>query len=268
VEWLRSQGDAITPVPGLSLLMDELRELRVEFDEVTIDFSANRIAARTEPLVLEEVHLGPFSIELHLDQLSGEPGSDCFECIAIEPNPAENNSAVTHPHVQDGGLCAGEATLPIRLALTQGRLFDAFMLVAGVLRTYNAQSPYVSLDHWNGSPCPECGDSCDDDDTRYCESCDRYLCENCSGCCEVCDASCCRSCLERDPVSGTSCCPSCRHTCRTCERVVDPDSFDSETELCPQCLAKQEAEQPTNPEDIPDDSTTISTAIPQSVSAA
>jgi hypothetical protein len=209
-EILRIQNHSVDPIPALSLLIDELVGLQLEFEDVVFDPQQSQISVRTEPLVLEEQHLGPFSIELHLDRLSDSPGSQCFDCVALDPNPAESNSSITHPHVKDDRLCAGDATLPISLALSQSRLGDAFVLVAGVLRHYNSSSPYVSLDDWNGTSCPDCGEVTSRDDLYYCEGCDRDVCDNCSGHCDLCDSPVCRSCLERDPISGNNCCADCR----------------------------------------------------------
>ena len=48
----------------------------------------------------------------------------------------------------DERLCEGDGRSAIRQALAQGRLLDFFMLVAGGLRTYNAESPFVALEIW------------------------------------------------------------------------------------------------------------------------
>jgi hypothetical protein len=255
VEWLRQQSNPAVCVPSLALIVEELRQLQQEFEKADFDPGEGRIKAQTEPLVLEGITLGHFSIELHLERLARKPGSDCFGCVALEPNPAESNDSVTHPHVKDEDLCAGEATLPISLALEQGRLFDAFQLVASVLRTYNSGSPYVSLDDWEGRSCPECEDTCDIDDMSHCEGCDRNVCEDCMSCCDLCDQSCCRACLEHDSVSHKYCCKNCYHFCEGCSRIVDSDSFDDDKQLCPQCLAKHnQATQTHNPENHCDDS--------------
>jgi hypothetical protein len=45
-----------------------------------------------------------------------------FSIIALEPNPAAGRPDVTHPHVIEKRLCAGDAVNPIRTALESGRL--------------------------------------------------------------------------------------------------------------------------------------------------
>jgi hypothetical protein len=233
------------PPPSLEALLADLGELRSEFASAAFDAGEDQITIRTEPIVLDAVALGPFQIELHLARLAREPGSGCFRCVALEPNPAAGNSSVTHPHVSDGTLCAGDAFESIQLALSQGRVCDAFLLVAGVLRAYNPGSPYVSLEEWEGADCPECSAAVRRrDDLYHCEDCDRDVCDGCMGQCDVCDGSCCHACLERDPVSQRECCPNCRQTCSTCGRTVDTDRFDEPSQLCPECLADAEPEPP------------------------
>lgn len=239
--------------PRLQAILDDLRELATEFEGTDFDPKQELIAVRTESIHLEGIELGPFAIELHLSRLGGEAGSGCFKCIALDPNPAAHNASITHPHVSDGILCAGEATGPIRLALTGGRICDAFMLVAGVLRTYNAQSPYASLEEWQGAACPECGQTVrHSDDLCFCEGCHRDVCDDCMSHCAVCQDSYCSSCLEWDAVSDKSCCPNCRRTCQTCNRIVETDSFEESSGLCPQCLeATSEAESPPSQPEEP-----------------
>jgi hypothetical protein len=223
--------------PSLRLLLEELRQLEVEFEQVDYRLREQRIVAETEPIVLKDLELGPFAIELRLACLAGtsSPGPDCFRCVALDPNPPSRNGSVTHPHVQDAHLCAGDATLPIATALKQGRICDAFCLVRAVLRQYNPQSPYVALEEWEGVRCEDCDRSVDRDDLSCCEHCGHDVCGDCRGLCDLCDRSCCESCLEQDAVSRRSCCPDCRHACAACGRTVDADHFVAEAELCPQC---------------------------------
>jgi hypothetical protein len=255
--------ETTTPLT-LRSIVEELAQLRAEFEHVEIRAkhrSANAAAgtvvvvARTEPIELEGVALGPFSIELHVTRLDSRVDSDCFNCVALDPNPASSNEEVTHPHVQSNSLCAGDASAAITQALRQGRINDAFCLVRSVLQTYNPHSPYVALDAWSGSPCPDCGRSVGSESLYYCEACGNDYCDDCIGSCDLCDQSACSGCLERDPMSGERCCPGCRHTCDQCHRVVDADSFDEESGLCPECAPEpdeQEQQQEDDDHDVSD----------------
>jgi len=97
----------------------------------------------------------------------------------------------------------------------------------------------------------------------YCEECGQDYCEDCFSICDICQSSYCRGCLEEDRESGKSCCRNCRQHCKRCRRIVDTDSFDDETQLCPECLEEeQEPEEPIQTEEIQNEQQTID-PIPQ-----
>jgi hypothetical protein len=250
--------------PSARDLFDDLRQLHDEFEQVSIEMSArdgdasvsdrDSIKVVTEPIELEDVHLGPFEIVLQLHRLRYHADPSAFRVIALDPNPAGGNELVTHPHVNDEGLCAGEAAAPIASALADGRLCDAFLAVHAVLNTYNPSSPFVPLDQWSGSTCYDCGTSLSSDDRCFCEGCGQEFCDECSGHCDVCEEIRCYQCLTRDEVSERWCCRQCRRRCNDCRRIVDADSFDDDSALCPECLAKLES-QPEQEEQPPDEST-------------
>jgi hypothetical protein len=240
--------------PSLGLILDELRQLEQEFEHVEYKPREKVLTVRTDPIELEELALGPFAIELCLG--SGWHGCDScsVRCIALKPNPAAGNDSITHPHVSNERLCAGDATVPIATALRQGRVCDAFCLVLAVLQEYNPQSPYVAIEDWDGERCEECNDVVDSDDLSTCDGCDRQICSSCFSSCGVCERSRCVSCLERDKVSRRHCCENCRHTCASCNRTVDDENFVSESDLCPECHAQREEEaEESDPESTPND---------------
>jgi hypothetical protein len=139
------------------------------------------------------------------------------------------NEAITHPHVDDECLCEGDARVPIRHALQQGRLFDFFTIVASVLRTYNASSPYVALEDWEGQRCADCGDSFLEDELSNCQNCSTAVCGDCYTVCESCNDVCCSEC-------HTSCDGCIEAHCLSCMQ----SSSHINQSLCPACLAKQE----------------------------
>jgi hypothetical protein len=244
--------DAPFPAAALPLLLAELRQLHDEFEQVTIDLDdegEDRIAVTTDPIVLQGLALGPFCIELHLERMVQRSDSSAFRIVALDPNPSERNEFVTHPHVSDYDLCAGDATVPIALALAQGRLCDAFVLVNSVLHTYNPRSAYVPIEEWRAITCPDC--QCTDCESLICcEACGRAACDGCSGTCGVCERCCCGGCMEYDPVAHQDCCSNCRGRCEQCNRIVVHDDLDEQSGLCPQCLAEQQPPQP-QPEENP-----------------
>ena len=241
-----AQGDGMLgPAlqPALRSLIEELRQLEEEFTQVEYRPREQVIVAHTEPIELEGLYLGPFAIELHAKRLSHPADSGAFRCTALEPHPASRNELVTHPHVSDGSLCAGEATVPIATALQQGRICDAFCLVRAVLAEYNAHSPYVPIDEWEGVRCQDCDATVGRDELFYCEDCQRDVCSDCYAGCEECEASCCRGCLERDGRSGRYRCTHCRHSCDECGRAVGADRLSSGAQLCPECDERRRDEE-------------------------
>jgi hypothetical protein len=235
--------------PTLRDLHQDLLQLHQEFEEVTLDLKGGIVIAVTDAIQLEDVYLGPFRLELHLDRLAERAEVSVFDVVALDPHPPASSEDVTHPHVRDNQLCAGEATAPIAHALREGRICDAFLAVNSVLHTYNVHSPFVSLSDWEGVPCADCGYATSEDQRYYCEDCGQDFCEECYSTCDICQTSCCRGCLEKDQESDQLCCKGCRRYCGRCNRMVDADSFDGETELCPGCHEQllQEQEEESKP---------------------
>jgi hypothetical protein len=234
----QSRGPTVQQ-PTLRDLYQELIQLQQEFVNVSIEPKRRLLAAVTDAIELEGIYLGEFRLELHLDRVNDRADVSAFDIVALDPHPPDVSQDVIHPHVRDNQLCAGDATGPIAQALKDGRFCDAFLTVNAVLHEYNSSSPYVSLDDWHGIACADCGNVTGEDDRYYCDGCGRDYCEDCYSTCDICQSSFCRGCLEQDRESGMSCCRSCRKHCRQCNRIVDTDSFDDETELCPGCLEQQ-----------------------------
>ena len=187
------------PQPTLRDLYDDLAQLHREFPEVELDLKAGVVAVTTEEIELKGVFLGAFKIELHLERLVKLADSSAFVITALDPHSAGSNKEVTHPHVRDSEVCAGDATVPISTALREGRLVDAFLALNSVLHTYNSRSPFVSLDEWDGISCADCDGTFDSEQIYTCNSCDQAFCDDCTRSCDVCEATFCRECLERCP---------------------------------------------------------------------
>ena len=200
-----------------SELYSDLVALQSEFDEVEWDFAARTVSVNTEPIVLDDIDLGPFEIRLHWDRFHCHQP---YETIALQPNRACLNESVTHPHVQDEALCEGEGASSIARSLEEGRLFDFFLLVRGVLTTYNPSSAYVSLQRWFGRLCPDCDDVVDDDSLTYCSGCERTICDNCTTCCSDCSNAVCCGCVESCSECGDSLCRSCQKQCSSCDATL------------------------------------------------
>ncbi len=218
-----------------SQIAADLVALENEFESVQIDLRGKTVTVQTEPIVLEELWLGPFDICLTWERIGVRRA---YEVIAKEPQTPSNDEDVTHPHVRGNLLCEGDAARPIQASLAGGLLFDFFLLVRQTLETYNSSSPYVALKHWNGTRCQDCGWGMDEDDASSCDACGGHLCSECSRYCEKCGQFFCRAC-------SASCSACDRIFCRSC--LVDPPEAFSR--LCAGCHQKEEESHDAEPAD-------------------
>jgi hypothetical protein len=244
-------------VPELATLVPELQQLEVEFGGLHIDLEEAIVSVTTDPITLAGVHLGAFTIQLDWRHLTDDAEGQCLKILARDPNPAATADDVTHPHVKYESLCAGDAKVPLRKALEQGRLSDAFNLVNSVLSHYNPKSAHVRLDDWEGSLCQDCGAACSDDERYNCDGCNNYVCsdclESCASCdrgrcgnclspCAVCEVRYCNSCLTACASTDKECCSNCLKPCAECEHLVATDELEAESGLCPECAGADAAD--------------------------
>ncbi len=218
--------------PSLRELHAEVLGLCEEFADVECDLRARTISVITEAIVLEEVPLGPFRIELDLGA-AGERLS--YSVIATDPQPAANDENVTHPHVRDDCLCEGEGTLPIRRALEEGRLVDFFQLVSQILQTYNSGSPYIPLEDWQGISCVSCGDFLNEDERTNCSRTSDPLCCQCAVTCPDCENDFAPDLLERCETCDENYCDNCLekgmcHDCREKNREAEEAQAERQAE--------------------------------------
>jgi len=243
---------------------EEVEQLYDEFSKVTFQPEEGKLRVETPVITLGEICLGAFAIDF---KKKGYGISiHHFEIEALQPEPASTDSALTHPHVKDGELCAGDAKIPIRAALEAGRLADAFLLIQSTLQTYNSRSAYVKLDQWYGISCSDCSRTIDPDDSYSCHGCEHHLCDqcysSCSSCsstycpeciqgCSSCKSSYCEACLEPSERSGKPLCRDCRTSCGRCGNVVSTNEIDEEEQVCLDCVDVDEEEsQSITPEEI------------------
>lgn len=227
-------------IPRWGSLLAELDQLEQEFDQVEYNTQELFLSVVTEAIELEGYYLGEFEIQLEISKLGQMKDTNVFRIIAQDPHPAATNDAVTHPHVSEEYLCAGDALVPMVQALAAGRICDAFMLVRSVLETYNSSSPYVSLDDWEGVSCYDCGYTVSGEDIYYCEHCDREFCSECFGYCSQCETSLCKGCLTTCPVCEEDRCENCMASCEACGESMCVSCL--EDNLCPTC--EEESEDP------------------------
>lgn len=208
-------------------LYEDLLALHDEFVEVFVDRRGRQLSVTTEAIILDDVYLGPFEIQLDWSSVS-RGHSNCYRVIAVDPHPAAANEGVTHPHVQDELVCEGEARQSLRAALEQGRLLDFFLIVANLLHTYNSSSPFIALSDWHGVECGDCGSSVSDDERWTCEKCESTVCGECYYSCNACDGIYCHHCVQRCEGCDESHCAGCLSACLCCQ-----------AEVCPSCLQEE-----------------------------
>ena len=216
-------------LPSLRDVYEELLAIEDEFGELIFHDQSSLLAVVTEPIELDGMFLGDFEIQLHVPSLERVRNREIYRIYALDPHPATCNSSVTHPHVSDERLCAGDANAAIKAALASGRICDFFTLVRSVLTTYNPESPYVKLEDWDGTSCYECGYSVPADNTCWCDNCQHEYCDECSSYCATCDCTTCNSCLQSCHACEDSNCPNCLFSCPDCG-----------ARLCRSCLDNNE----------------------------
>jgi len=230
----------VPELPRLSVLIDELNGLKMEFGNIDFNREENTLSVVTEPITLEDVYLGPFRIQLNINKLSELYKDRAYYIIALDPNPAVTDEEVTHPHVSSERLCEGDGTVSIRTSIEQGRICDFFTIVKNILNTYSPDSPYVPLSEWDGSPCYDCGYICNSDNHYYCSFCDHDYCEECSSYCPKCDETVCLGCGGQCPHCEEFTCPNCMSHCAECGQLCCTSCL--EDDLCPNCIEEKENE--------------------------
>ena len=228
-------------IPTLSAILEELKAAQAEFDDVEFNAEEDALSVVTEPITLEDVYLGRFRILLALDKFAQIYHRVPYYVIAVEPHPAAKDEAITHPHVSNEVLCEGDGAGAIRAALEEGRLCDFFVLVRGILTTYNPDSPYVALSNWDGVACSDCGYVMDSESSYSCSYCGNAVCDNCSRVCTDCDETVCGECVSHCAICDRSLCPPCAKTkCRACESICCESCISDG--LCPECKKEKENE--------------------------
>jgi len=240
-------------IASMKDLLADLEQLEDEFGGGcwTFDGPTGVLSVTTEPITLEDIELGPFAIRLTTSRLSDVNHQRAYSIEALEPNPAEGSSNVSHPHVSDEILCEGDASSAIKSALEQGRIADFFLLVRSVLTTYNPGSPYVALDRWHGgTSCHDCGNHVSDDGRSYCERCSDEFCSNCTWMCESCHSYFCGRCSVTCQCCDESCCTGCISVCSACHSSTCESCLEDGT--CTNCRERN----PNESEDESDDEST------------
>jgi len=232
--------DTKVSMPPLRQITEELIQLQNEFGSFEFDLKEQTISVFTDPIELEGVYLGEFEIRLDIGKLAQLRDCTVFQIIAQDPHPAAANDSITHPHVSEEYICAGDGSAALMQALATGRICDAFLLVKSILETYNPSSPYIQLDQWEGISCYDCGYVTDEESSYYCEACEQVFCGECFSYCRSCDTSLCRCCLSECPACEEPTCESCLSKCSYCDETMCVSCLVEG--LCSSCKEEMEAD--------------------------
>ncbi len=61
--------------PGLASWLADIRQLEVEFGDIEVKWKETVVRVVTDPIVLRNVELGPFAIDLHWDRIGSAKGA-------------------------------------------------------------------------------------------------------------------------------------------------------------------------------------------------
>lgn len=230
-------------IPSVSDIAADLWQAESEFGQLRHDRKAAMLSVTTEAIRLDDVYLGEFEIQLQLSMPGESAGNkEMFRVVALDPHPAASDNTVTHPHLRDEQLCAGDAATAIQSALSQGRICDFFLLVKSVLSQYNSASPYVSLANWESGACYDCGCSFGGGAYYTCPACENDFCTDCMSYCRRCDNSYCQECLTTCSVCDESICVGCITRCPDCRKAICKTCLEEN-----QCPCQQEKENDHEP---------------------
>jgi len=239
-------------VPTLADIISELLQMEQEFEQFNFNPAEKTISVTTKSIVLEDISFGAFEIKLLLNDFNNLYAERPYRVIALNPNPASADNNVTHPHVSSEMLCEGDGHTAMSKALEQGRLCDFFTMVIGVLENYNPDSPYISLDDWEGMSCYDCGCTVSNDERYYCEHCDNDYCDHCSTYCQKCDTTVCLGCAYKCPDCGEPVCDCCTAVCEDCEEKFCKDCLtDGLCQDCEEQRKENENEEERQSEPLP-----------------
>ena len=244
----------------LALIVEELIQLEDEFADVEFEKAENTISVVTEPITLEGVFLGAFKIQLELNRLNQLYQSSPYRVIALDPNPAATDDAVTHPHVSSEKLCEGDGSAAIRAALEEGRICDFFTLVRSILNTYGEDSPYVALSDWEGTSCYDCGCTMSAEDTYDCYRCQHDYCSDCSTYCRHCEETVCLGCSGQCAYCEEFFCAKCVSRCKECGDLFCESCLKED--ICPNCIEDKENDNEQQ-EEINENESVPATRLPE-----
>ena len=145
--------------------------------------SGSKVSWTLAGVELDEVWIGDLEVNLALDELDVYVWN-----LSVD---TDDKNGYQHPHVgSEGDICWGDNVIAAVAYHGAGDFFALKDLMDNLLQTYNAHSPYISLDEWVngvGESCYECGERYSDDDLVWAEDVEGSLCDSCRTYCERCE---------------------------------------------------------------------------------
>ena len=155
-----------------------------------------------------------------------------------------SHEAHSHPHIQDGVLCWGDA-MPYRRKYRDARMpLEYVENIMSFLNTYSRSGSYCELETWDGTLCKGCGISttepveCSRCEVKSCSDClcsccccEESFCDECTYTCNTCDTNVCTSCSRTCDKCGECCCYKCMKDCYFCNMCYCGDCYDAELQI-------------------------------------
>jgi len=246
-----------------SEIVDQIKLLQEDFEDVAVDIYSDRLTVNTGNVILSDdedrcFDFGPFSISIESNWVNMVHPD--IKVTALLPQPCPGKALVVHPNVIRKEICLGEAKVPVKIALAEGRFLDALTLIKSVLFTWEPDSePHAELLEWLEEEtesvfCEGCesriyssrrtDDCCYDSDCIeiFCSSACAVTCERCNRlCCGAHSSSCvgcnsemlCMRCHDRSHGRCIAC--EEERTCQRCGCFVHPEEDIQEVDDSPIC---------------------------------
>jgi hypothetical protein len=159
-------------------IMENLVALEKHYGTVKL-LNDHILEVTTKPIVLEDefghaVNFGEMKISYDVASVLRK-----IHVCPYGDGVYESDGDYFHPHVGSGNdVCLGAAEEPIANAHKRNALFDIFIIIEEVLKTYNSKSPYATLGNWNGIACDHCGSYTEI--VNKCTICGDEVCNECA----------------------------------------------------------------------------------------
>lgn len=224
--------------------------MRSEFNDVRIEKRREYggqecLVVRTFNILLQhtdrngkvwEYDFGQFDIALNLTKFEARVPRP-YLCIAVTPQNLPGSN-ITHPHVDGGNMCEGNAVDVIPKVLDAGDFYSFFLIVNQTLSNYNPGSPFIHLEEFvrlkesgetgDEPSCVVCGEPISESDETVCFACSRSChMDDCEMWCRVIDEHICNNCLDYARSRG--------HACGSCGHIGEPECLVREDPVCNMC---------------------------------